>query len=375
MKKRVLIYALKMTVGGVEKALLGMFSQFPADKYDVTLVLQQKVGEYLDFLPESVKVVEHQEWKDVSSLIKNPLHVNALAALKNGKIGYGIHLLWLYLMTKIQKSYYPLHEYVQSLLRDYPGEYDLAIDYAGPTSFTASFVAKHVNAKVKWTWVHFDIDRFGIDDKVVEHIYAAFSKINIVSTEAKEHFDKRFPQFASRTEVFYNIIDRDLIERQACAMPNPYEGIKAQNIVCTVGRISKEKGQVTTITSLKMLIDKGYDVHWCYVGTGSDLQRCKDLAKEYGILGHVTFAGIQTNPYPWMKHCDIYVQPSVHEGYCITLAEAKIFKAPIVATSFTGAKEQLQNYSSPSMVVDYGEESIANGIEKLILLKNATDNK
>ena len=361
-----------MTVGGVEKALLGMFSQFPAEKYDVTLVLQQKVGEYLDFVPESVKVIEHQEWKKVCLLIKDPLHINALRALKKGKIGYGIHLLWLYLMTKIQRSYYPLHEYVQTLLSDYPGEYDLAIDYAGPTSFTASFVATHVKAKEKWTWVHFDIDRFGIDDKVVERIYTAFDKINIVSAEAKEHFDKRFPQFASRTQVFYNIIEKDLIERLSLAIPNPYEGIKAQNIICTVGRISKEKGQLTTITSLKRLIEKGYNIHWCYVGTGSDLQKCKDLAKKYGILDHITFAGIQTNPYPWMKHCDIYVQPSVHEGYCITLAEAKIFKVPVVSTSFTGAKEQLQNYSSPNVIVDYGDEPIANGIEKIILLKGCS---
>lgn len=364
-----------MTVGGVEKALLGMLSKFPADKYDVTLVLQQKVGEYLDFLPEFVKVEEHQEWKNVCSLIKNPLCTNALIALKNGKFGYGIHLLWLYLMAKIQKSYYPLHKYVQSLLSDYPGEYDLAIDYAGPTSFTANFVAKHIKAKEKWTWIHFDIERFGIDNKVVENVYTAFNKINIVSAEGKEHFDKRFPQFASRTHVFYNIIDKDLIELQADAIQNPYKGIKARIIICTVGRISKEKGQLTTIASLKILIEKGYNIHWCYVGTGNDLQKCKDLAKEYGILDYITFAGIQTNPYPWMKHCDIYVQPSVHEGYCITLAEAKIFKVSIVSTSFTGAKEQLQNYSSPSIVVDYGDRPIANGIEKLILLKNATHNK
>ena len=42
-----------------------------------------------------------------------------------------------------------------------------------------------------------------------------------------------------------------------------------------------------------------------------------------------------------MRDCDIYVQPSRHEGYCITLAEAMFFENPIVATDFIGAKEQL----------------------------------
>lgn len=364
-----------MTVGGVEKALLGMLSQFPAEEYDVTLVLQQKEGDYLKFLPEYVKVVEHQEWKKVCNLIQYPLHVNAIVALKNGKISLSIHLLWFYLMAKIQRSYWLLHKYVQSLLNDYPGEYDLAIDYAGPTSFTASFVAKHVKAKEKWTWIHYDIDCFGIDNKVVENVYAAFNKINIVSAEGKEHFDKRFPQFISHTYVFYNIIKKDSIQHQANEISNPYKGITAKTIICTVGRMSKEKGQLTTITSLKILINKGYSVHWCYVGTGNYLQKCIDLAKEYDILEYITFAGSQTNPYPWMKHCDIYVQPSVHEGYCITLAEAKIFNNPIVSTSFTGAKEQLQDYLCPKIIVDYDAVQIAKGIEEMILLGNVTKNK
>jgi glycosyltransferase involved in cell wall biosynthesis len=367
MKKRVLIYALKMTVGGVEKALLGMLSQFPEDEYEVTLVLQQKTGDFLAFIPESIKVLEHEEWKKVRLLVENPLHVNALIALKQGKILQAFYLLWLYLMTKLQKSYYPLHKYVQTLLSDLPGDFDLAIDYAGPTCFTACFVAKHIHAKEKWTWIHYDIERFGIDSKVVEKVYSAFKQINIVSQEGKEHFDRNFPQFAFRTRVFYNIINKGLIERQADLVSNPYNSIKEKIKICTVGRFSKEKGQILTIHSLKILIDKGYDVHWCYIGTGACLTQCKDLAKEYGILDHITFAGAQINPYPWMKHCNIYVQPSIHEGFCITLAEAKIFNVPIVSTSFTGAKEQLREYLCPNVVVDCDSMQIADGIEKIIL--------
>lgn len=366
MKKKVLIYALKMTVGGVEKALLGQLTQFPAESYDVTLVLQQKTGGYLDFLPPTVNVMEHDEWKKVYTLVRNPLHVNAMKALRNGKIMKGMYLLWLFFCTKFQKTYKPLHNYVMTLMSDYPGEYDLAIDYAGPTNFTANFVAKHVKAKEKWTWVHFDVDRFGIDKRVVESVYSSYDRIHIVSAEGKEHFDRQFPQFASRTYVFYNIVDRAAIVAQADAITNPYEGISAKTIICTVGRISKEKGQFTTISTLKELIGRNKDVHWCYVGDGADLEKCKELAANYGIADRVTFAGLQTNPYPWMKHCNLYVQPSVHEGYCITLAEAKIFNVPIVATSFTGAKEQLDRYSSPHVVVEYDVRKIADGIEALI---------
>lgn len=44
-----------------------------------------------------------------------------------------------------------------------------------------------------------------------------------------------------------------------------------------------------------------------------------------------------------MKQCDIYMQPSRHEGYCITLGEARCFDNPIVTTNFTGANEQIKH--------------------------------
>lgn len=355
-----------MTVGGVEKALLGLLTKFPNEEYDVTIVLQEKIGDYLNFIPPTVKVVEHEEWKKVCYLLQKPLHTNALIAFKKGRIFKGLYFVWLWLIAKITGTHYSLHQYIQKQLHDYPGKYDLAIDYAGPTSFTAFFVANHVKAKEKWTWIHFDIDRFGIDKKVVEKIYSKYDKINIVSYEGKKHFDRKFPQFESRTQVYHNIIDQESIKVLAEVIPNPYQKIHAETIICTVGRISKEKGQLITITALKNLIDKGYDIHWCYVGEGTDLEKCKKIAEEYGISDKITFLGLQINPYPWMKYCDIYVQPSVHEGFCITLGEAKVFNVPIVCTSFTGAKEQLENYSTDYVIVEYDAQLIQKGIEKII---------
>ena len=51
--------------------------------------------------------------------------------------------------------------------------------------------------------------------------------------------------------------------------------------------------------------------------------------------------GTKTNPYPYLKQADLYVQTSIHEGFCITLGEAKVFGMPIISTEFAGAHEQL----------------------------------
>ena len=64
-----------------------------------------------------------------------------------------------------------------------------------------------------------------------------------------------------------------------------------------------------------------------------------------------------------MKQCDIYMQPSKHEGYCITLGEARCFDNPIVTTNFTGANEQIINEEN-GLVCDISEEGIYQSIKR-----------
>ncbi|MEH7226818.1 glycosyltransferase, partial [Bacillus sp. JJ1566] len=75
--------------------------------------------------------------------------------------------------------------------------------------------------------------------------------------------------------------------------------------------------------------------------------------------------GTDPNPYPYINQCDIYVQPSRHEGFCITLAEAKCLRKPIVSTNFTGAKEQINNRID-GLIVDVSENGIYEGLLELI---------
>ena len=112
-------------------------------------------------------------------------------------------------------------------------------------------------------------------------------------------------------------------------------------------------------------MDRGIEAKLYLVGAGNFEKECKKLAINLGIEDKVIFLGAKSNPYPYMKECDIYIQPSRYEGYCITLAEALIFDKKIVATRFTGALEQLKERDN-NQICDYTSESISKGILKLI---------
>jgi len=75
--------------------------------------------------------------------------------------------------------------------------------------------------------------------------------------------------------------------------------------------------------------------------------------------------GSTQNPYPYVYKSDIYVQTSRHEGYCLTLAEAKCLKKPIITTNFTGAYEQIKDGYN-GFVVEWNEEDLYNQIKYLL---------
>jgi glycosyltransferase involved in cell wall biosynthesis len=191
-------------------------------------------------------------------------------------------------------------------------------------------------------------------------LYKHYDKIFIVSKTGKEIFDQFFPEFAHKTKLFHNIVSREQITDMAKMGPSFDDNFDGKRVL-TVGRVSEEKGQREAIKALKILLGRGYHLKWYFVGDGTDRAYCEQLVDEYGIRDNVVFLGTQTNPYGFMKDCDVYVQPSRHEGFCITLAEALCFNKPIVATNFTGAIEQLQTREN-AVVVGMAAQEIADGV-------------
>ena len=55
----------------------------------------------------------------------------------------------------------------------------------------------------------------------------------------------------------------------------------------------------------------------------------------------VIILGKKENPYPYIKGCDIYVQPSLYEGKSITVREAQILCKPVIITNYPTAKSQV----------------------------------
>ena len=362
--KKIFFLLGAMNVGGVEKAFLNMLPYLPADKYEIHLGLLSYKGGYLEDIPKNVHVHHIKCFQPYADLIKNPPLQEIRKMVFKGQLGKALIHTLLYIQYKVTLNRYWFYKYLLKDTADFPMKFDLAIAYAGPSQMIDYYICEKVHAKKKCGWIHFDIEKFGIDEGLTRQLYRKFNKIFLVSQMGKDKFDKHFPELKSKTTVFYNIVSPELIENLSQKAPTFTDNFTGKRLL-TVGRVSIEKGQDYAVKALKLLVDKGYDVRWYFVGDGIFRPHCEQLARNLGVEDRIVFLGTQKNPYGFMKDCDVYVQPSRHEGYCITLAEARIFASPIVSTDFVGAREQLSTRAN-GFVTGFKETEMVQGIEKAL---------
>jgi glycosyltransferase involved in cell wall biosynthesis len=364
MKKKILFMIGMMNVGGVEKSLLSLISTLSKEKYDVTILMLEMKGELLKEIPDWVRIEEAKWFKEIKSIIlQSPYQTINNYRLKSEYLKIIDFTITYKISQKTGNRYY----YYKQILKDIPTHtdmYDIAVAYQGPNDVIDFYVANKVFAKTKVSWVHFDVSRFKMNKKLYEKLYKSFNKIFVVSKEAESRLIQRIPSVKNKSEVFYNILSKKLIKELAereVGFDDNYRGFK----IVTVGRLAKEKGQDLAINTLLKLREAGYEIRWYCIGEGNQRKEFEDLIKKNQLENDFILLGAVTNPYPFIAKSDIYVQTSRHEGYCITLAEARCLNKPIVTTNFIGAYEQIVDGKN-GYIVEANEEQLFNKIKYLI---------
>jgi glycosyltransferase involved in cell wall biosynthesis len=139
----------------------------------------------------------------------------------------------------------------------------------------------------------------------------------------------------ARTRVISNPVDFDEVAAKS-AGGNPYAGAGPGPHVVAVGRLEPAKGVDRLIAAFPKLLHRRPHAQLWLVGDGSEAADLAALAESLGIRERLHFAGLQSNPYPWMKRADLLVLPSRREGTSNTLLEAIACKCPIVVLDHPG---------------------------------------
>jgi len=104
----------------------------------------------------------------------------------------------------------------------------------------------------------------------------------------------------------------------------------------TIGRLTPLKGHLHLIKAFEVVHKKHLGTHLVIIGEGRYCQEIEAYLANRDIKKHITLAGKITNAAQYIKAFDIFVLPSLKEGFGMVLLEAMAAKLPIIASDTGG---------------------------------------
>jgi glycosyltransferase involved in cell wall biosynthesis len=339
-KKKLIIVAHTMRLGGVETSLLGLMQTLDYTMYEVDLFLYLHDGEFLEYIPKQVKVLEEQ--KSYASLLL-PFQKGSVMVLLFKLVAkiYSSVLLRLK-HIKSQNFVYLLnmHRYTHLILPKIASkEYDLAISFLTP-HYT---VAHKVKASKKIAWIHTDYSVYELDQVNESKMWKNFDYIASISELSSKAFIRKFEHLKNKVVLIENILPKEFVLSRSDEFIVTYKDVKNAIHLCSVGRFCYQKNFENIPEMTRLLLSKGLNVVWYIIGYGNDEDLIKSKIKEYGMEKNVKLLGKKSNPYPYIKACDLYIQPSRFEGKAVTVREAQILQKPVIITDFPSSHSQLKD--------------------------------
>lgn len=363
--KKILITSFDMGIGGVERSLVNMLDNFDYENYGIDLMLYRHQGEFLHMIPDKVNLLDEKEGYNSFG---NPLD----KVIKDGKYDLASARIKAKLVATVAKitkkvdeiGYYQdqlANKYSNKYLNNIDNEYDTAISYVWPHDT----VAYKVSARKKIAWIHTDYSKIYVDRNIDLELWDNFDHIVSISKDCTDAFVKMYPSLKEKIVIVENIRAPKFVNQMANEECRDMEDSNDINLL-TVGRLCHPKAIDNAIKAMKLLKNKGINnVKWYVIGYGPDEAMLKNLIKEYSVGDRFFLLGKKTNPYPYMKKCDIYIQPSRYEGKAVTVLEAQMLGKPVLITNYPTAKSQLK-HNIDGYITDLSVEGIARGIEKLM---------
>jgi glycosyltransferase involved in cell wall biosynthesis len=173
-----------------------------------------------------------------------------------------------------------------------------------------------------------------------------------INTKYFKHYKKLF--------AISQVVKEDILKRSGIHATLVYNGICTEKVlkkekkikgidfkIVIVSRLHHEKkGQHLAIEALMLLKERGItNIHLDFIGSGSSEHYLKDFTAKFELNDNVKFLGLKDRNYIYthLKDYDLLVQPSLYEGFGLTVAEAMAAKVPVLVSDIDGPMEIIEN--------------------------------
>lgn len=373
MRKKLLIVSHALELGGAERSLIGLLDTLDPTIWDVDLFLLRHEGELMGAIPAHINLLPAiPSYTVLARPMKDTLkegHFLLTAARLAGKVAakrYDKKQGFTDSGVSLEYS----HKYTYRLMPSIQPnvEYDLAISFLTP-----HYICAHnVRARKKIAWIHTDYSKVQVNRKSEIAMWDKYDHIASISNAVTESFVGTFPELKKKIVLIKNILPEKLIRQQAEAfsveVEMPAKGLR----LLSIGRYCTAKNFDNVPDMCARLLQYGLDVYWYIIGFGGDEALIRQRIKDAGMAERVILLGKKENPYPYIKACDLYVQPSRYEGNSVTVHEAQMLEKPVAITRYATSASQLED-DVDGIIVPMDNEGCAKGIAELLRSSEKTD--
>lgn len=355
-KKRILFVIESLVAAGGEKSLVTLLSLLDYERYDVNLQLFGYGGEFEQFVPKQVNMLPPLPYS--AYVMKKR---KGSVRMKWARLRYSISLRGGEKTIKEQARLY--WKYISPCIEKCSTYYDIAIAYG--QCHPTFYVAEKVSARKKLAWVNCIYHLAGKELEFQRPFYKEMDKIVMVSNAALTHFQGVYPEMLSKMELMPDIINPLFIKQMSECGESYIDGYDGPRIL-TVARLNKfDKGYDISLDACRILKDRNVNFRWYALGRGEYREEMMNYIAENHLDNYFVLLGVTPNPYPYIKDCTLYVQTSRHEGFGLSIAEARVLNKPVVTTEFDSVWAQMVQGEN-GLVVPQNPLAVADAIERML---------
>lgn len=368
MKPRILVSIHYMEIGGAEISLIGLLNALDYTLVDVDLFIYDHRGELMGLIPEQVNILPQIGAYAMTERPMSQLARRGYPGVLFGRTLGKVLNKWLRIRKPLppgkddESAYQYMDRYTTSFLplisKD---EYDLAINFCGMNSV----ILHKAKAKKKITWLHTDYSTVSLNSRMALKIWSKYDNIISISENVTASFLSEYPSLVSKIVEIENILSTDFVRNRAEEFDASNELVGRVNLL-SVGRFCTQKNYDNVPDMARRMIEAGVEgLKWYIIGFGGDEDLIRAKIKKAGMEQHVIILGKKENPYPYIKACDIYVQPSRYEGKSVTVREAQMLCKPVAITAYPTASSQIKD-GVDGVIVPLDNDGCAKGLTGFI---------
>jgi len=341
MSSKIQVYFLigDLRGGGAERTVVELLKAVDSMNFSLTLVLHKAIGQYIDDIPENVRVVIMPKTPGIFNIFKRT------------------------------------YELIKFLNREQP---DIIVGSLTETNIyllqAKPFVKTHIrfiiteqnNLSRNLKTLYTPFRRF-YKELQIKIAYAWANKIIAVSRGIKEDLVTNYGIREKKITVIENPVNISQVKASAAKeVPLPCGFNREKKLIVTVGRLSPQKGYFDMLEVFK-LVNQHVPSQLIILGEGPLRTQLEAHIKHLSLESNVCMPGFVNNPWTFIQKADLYLSTSHWEGFSLSYIESLAAGTPLLVTDCDYGPRELIENGKNGIIVPVGQiDKIAEEVIALL---------